>query len=219
MLEHLRTLWPEFVKALGESGLMIGWSLLITLLVGIPIGILLYVTSQGLIWKQIWIRTLANTIINLIRSIPFIILMVALIPVSVFFVGRSTGAIGAIIPLSVAAIPLLARLVETALRNLDQGVLESSVAAGASTWQIITGVLIPEATYGIIQGITLTLINLIAYSATVGAVGGGGIGDLAIRYGYYRYDNLTLIFTIVFLIVLVQLIQFIGDRIALLFKK
>lgn len=219
MIEHILSIWPEFLKALGESSLMIGWSLLITLVFGIPIGILLYVTSQGLIWKQVWIRGLANTIINLIRSVPFIILMVALIPVSVFFMGRSTGAVGAIIPLSVAAIPLLARLVETALRNLDQGVLESSVAAGASTWQIITGVLIPEATYGIIQGITLTLINLIAYSATVGAVGGGGIGDLAIRYGYYRYDNVTLIVTIAFLIVLVQTIQFLGDRIALIFKK
>ncbi|MBF0781029.1 MULTISPECIES: methionine ABC transporter permease [unclassified Granulicatella] len=219
MKTFIETIGPEFSKALGESTIMVGASMAITILLGIPLGILLYITSQGLIWKQAWIRSVSNVIINVIRSIPFIILMVALIPITRLLVGNSTGAIGAIIPLSVAAIPLLARLVETALRHIDKGVLESSVAAGASTWQIIKYVLLPEATYGIIQAMTLTLINIIAYSATVGAVGGGGVGDLAIRYGYYRYDNVTLIVTIVFLVVVVQAIQLIGDKIAECFKK
>ncbi|MBS4750906.1 ABC transporter permease subunit [Granulicatella sp. zg-ZJ] len=198
---------------------MVGLSLIIAIVLGIPLGILLYITSQGLIWKNHVVRAISNMIINMIRSIPFIILMVALIPVTKLLVGKSTGAMGAVVPLSVAAVPLLARLVETALRNIDKGVLESSVASGASTWQIITSVLLPEATYGIIQGITLTLINIIAYSATVGAIGGGGIGDLAIRYGYYRYDNMTLIVTIVFLVLVVQIIQISGDKLAELTKK
>lgn len=217
--QFMQNIWPEFVIALNESAIMVGASMLITTIVGIPLGVLLYVTSQGLIWKQRWIRVIANAVINLIRSVPFIILMVALIPVTRVLVGKATGATGAIVPLSVAAIPLLARLVETALRHIDKGVIESSVASGASVWQIIQEVLLPEATYGIIQGLTLTLINIIAYSATVGAVGGGGIGDLAIRYGYYRYDNTTLFVTIVFLILVVQTIQFLGDKLADKFKK
>ncbi|WP_370516575.1 methionine ABC transporter permease [Granulicatella sp. zg-ZJ] len=215
----IQEIGPEFVKAIQESSIMVGLSLIIAIVLGIPLGILLYITSQGLIWKNHVVRAISNMIINMIRSIPFIILMVALIPVTKLLVGKSTGAMGAVVPLSVAAVPLLARLVETALRNIDKGVLESSVASGASTWQIITSVLLPEATYGIIQGITLTLINIIAYSATVGAIGGGGIGDLAIRYGYYRYDNMTLIVTIVFLVLVVQIIQISGDKLAELTKK
>lgn len=210
---------PEFLIAFKDTSIMIGWSLLITILIGIPLGILLYVTSHELLWKKGWVRQLSNTIINIIRSIPFVILMVALIPITVLLVGTSTGARGAIVPLSVAAIPLLARLTETALKNIDTGVLESSVAAGASTWQIIFSVLIPEALFEVIQSVTLTLINLIAYSAIVGAVGGGGIGDLAIRYGYYRYDNTTLIITVLLLVVIVQLIQFSGDWLAKKTKK
>ena len=148
---------------------------------------------------------------NLVRSIPFIILLVALLPLTQIIVGSKIGPEAASVSLSVAAIPFFARIVETSLREIDKGVIEAAVAVGATPWMIIKDVLLPEAKSSIVQGITMTIISLVAYSAMAGVVGGGGIGDLAIRFGYYRYDDTIMIVTVVILIVLVQIVQQLGD--------
>jgi len=169
--------------------------------------------------RNVFIYKTVDFIVNTIRSIPFIILLVFLIPLTLLLIGKSTGPTGAIVPLTVAAIPLFTRLVDTSLNEIDYGVIESAVASGASLPLIVKEVLIPEAMFGIIQSITLTLINLIAFSAMAGVVGGGGIGDLAIRYGYYRFDNFTMWITVILLIILVQITQYIGNSISKQFKK
>lgn len=217
--ERWSALQPELLKSFGDSLYMIGVSIIITVIVGLFLGILLFLTNNRLLFKNKVIHTIVDFIVNTIRSIPFIILLVFLIPVTLLLLGKSTGPSGAIVPLTVAAIPLFTRLVDTALNEVDSGIIESSVASGASLWLIVKEVLIPEALYGIIQGITLTLINLIAFSAMAGVVGGGGIGDLAIRYGYYRFDNFTMWITVILLIALVQITQRVGNYISLKFKR
>jgi D-methionine transport system permease protein len=155
----------------------------------------------------------------MVRSVPFIILLVALIPLTILIVGTPIGPGAASVSLSAAAIPFFARIVETSLREIDKGVIEAAIAVGATPWMIIKDVLLPEAKTSIIQGVTLTVISLVAYSAMAGVVGGGGIGDLAIRFGYYRYDNTIMVVTVVILIILVQIIQFAGDRISKVVDK
>lgn len=204
-------LWPEIQTAFFQTLTMIGISLTVALVVGLPLGILLFVTDRGLFWENRPVKSVLGFIVNMVRSIPFIILLVALIPLTNFITGTTIGPIAASVSLSVAAIPFFARIVETSLREIDKGVIEAAIAVGATPWMIIKDVLLPEAKASIIQGITLTIISLIAYSAMAGVVGGGGIGDLAIRFGYYRYDNTIMIVTVVILIVLVQLIQQLGD--------
>jgi len=186
---------------------------------GLPIGILLYITDKGLFWESRSIQSILGFIVNMVRSIPFIILLVALIPLTKAIVGTTIGPTAASVSLSVAAIPFFARIVETALREIDKGVIEAAIAAGATPWMIIKDVLLLEAKSGIISGITLTLISLIGFSAMAGTVGGGGIGDLAIRFGYYRYDNTIMIATVLILIILVQVIQIFGDFIAKVVDK
>ena len=165
-------------------------------------------------WENRFIKTVFGFAVNLIRSIPYIILLVALFPLTKLIVGNTIGPVAASVSLSIAAIPFFARLVETSLRDIDKGVIEATIAVGATPWMIIKDVLFPEARSSIIQGITLTIISLVAYSAMAGVVGGGGIGDLAIRFGYYRYDNTIMIATVAILVILVQLIQIGGDLIA-----
>ncbi|AIE60147.1 methionine ABC transporter permease [Bacillus methanolicus] len=218
-LDSLVGLIPELNKAFFETIYMVGISILVAIIVGLPIGVLLFVTDRGLFLENTFFKNIVGFIVNMVRSIPFIILLIALLPLAKLIAGTTIGPTAASVSLSVAAIPFFARIVEQSLREIDKGVIEAAVAVGASPWMIIKDVLIPEAKPGIIQGVTITVISLIAYSAMAGIVGGGGVGDLAIRFGYYRYDNTVMITTVVILICLVQLIQFAGDRIARLVDK
>ncbi|PQD94423.1 methionine ABC transporter permease [Pradoshia eiseniae] len=216
---HFVELIPEINTAFLQTIYMITISLAVAIVIGLPVGIILYVTDKGLFWENKTVQTILGFFVNLIRSIPFIILLVALIPLTDLIVNTTIGPAAASVSLSVAAIPFFARIVETSLREIDKGVIEAAIAAGATPWMIIKDVLLLEARSGIISGITLTLISLIGFSAMAGTVGGGGIGDLAIRYGYYRYDNTIMIATVIILIVLVQVIQFAGDFIAKVIDK
>lgn len=216
---HFVELIPEINSAFIQTIYMISISLVVAILIGLPIGIFLYITDKGLFLENRVLQNVLGFVVNLVRSIPFIILLVALIPLTDFLVGTTIGPTAASVSLSVAAIPFFARIVETALREIDKGVIEAAIAAGATPWMIIKEVLLLEARSGIISGVTLTLISLIGFSAMAGTVGGGGIGDLAIRFGYYRYDNTIMISTVLILVILVQLIQFAGDFIAKVVDK
>ncbi|PIC99056.1 MULTISPECIES: methionine ABC transporter permease [unclassified Sporosarcina] len=218
-LAHIMELMPDIMKAFGETLYMIGISLSIALIIGLPLGVLLFTTDKGLFLENRAINSVVGFFVNIIRSIPFIILLVALIPLTKLIVGNTIGPAAASVSLSVAAIPFFARIVETSMREIDKGVIEAAISTGASPWMIIWNVLLPESKSSIIQGLTLTLINLVAYSAMAGFVGGGGIGDLAIRFGYYRYDDSIMLVTVAILIVLVQLIQFGGDRFSKMIDK
>lgn len=193
---------------------MVALSLLIAAIAGIPLGIILYVTRKGNILEQNKINQILALLINIMRSIPFIILMIAVIPLTRLIVGTSIGMNAAVVPLSLAAIPFIARVTETALLEVNPGLIEAAIAMGANALQIIIKVLIPEALPGLINGLTLTAVSLVGFSAMAGVVGGGGLGDVAIRYGYQRFDVTVMLVTILILIVMVQLIQFAGDRLA-----
>lgn len=210
-IQHVIEMWPDILKAFNQTLYMIGVSLSVAIVIGLPLGIVLFITDRGLILENRFLKSTLGFIVNLIRSIPFIILLVALLPLTQIIVGSKIGPEAASVSLSVAAIPFFARIVETSLREIDKGVIEAAVAVGATPWMIIKDVLLPEAKSSIVQGITMTIISLVAYSAMAGVVGGGGIGDLAIRFGYYRYDDTIMIVTVVILIVLVQIIQQLGD--------
>ena len=207
LIEQWKNLQPELIKSFADSLYMISVSIIITVIVGLFLGVVLFLTSNRLLFKNVIIYKTVDFLVNTIRSIPFIILLVFLIPFTLFLLGKSTGPTGAIVPLTVAAIPLFTRLVDTSLNEIDYGVIESAVASGASLKLIVKEVLIPEAMFGI------------AFSAMAGVVGGGGIGDLAIRYGYYRFDNFTMWITVILLIILVQITQYIGNSISKKFKK
>lgn len=204
----------EFGKAFAETSWMMGISVAFAVIVGVPLGVALFVTSEGMFWQNRFLQIVAGTLINIIRSIPFIILLVVLIPLTKLILGTTMGPVAASVSLTVAAIPFYARLVETSLREIDKGVIEAAESCGASRWLIINDVLLPEARSGMIAGLTVTIISLLSYSAMAGIVGGGGIGDLAIRFGYYRFQNDVMIATVITLVLLVQLIQFVGDRTA-----
>jgi D-methionine transport system permease protein len=208
-------LWTTFVNLANaslETLTMTFVAGLFAVLLGGPLGIVLFITQEnGLTAKPALYRVLA-ILINATRSLPFIILLLALIPFTRLLVGTSIGTAAAIVPLTIGAIPFVARLVETALQEIPVGLLETGQAMGASTWQIIREILLPESLPGLIQGITLTLVTLLGFSAMAGTVGGGGLGDLAIRYGVQRFDSTVMVLTVIVLIVMVQLIQFSGDR-------
>ncbi|SCC35130.1 D-methionine transport system permease protein [Fictibacillus enclensis] len=214
LLESLVQLMPDINKAFFETLYMVGISLLVAIVLGLPLGVLLFVTDKGLFLENSVVKGVAGRIVNLIRSIPYIILLVALLPLTNLLTGTTIGPTAASVSLSVAAIPFFARMVETSMREIDKGVIESAIAVGATSWMIIKDVLLPEAKPGLVQGLTITTISLVGYSAMAGIVGGGGIGDLAIRFGYYRYDNTVMITTVVVLILLVQVIQLAGDSIS-----
>ncbi|OAI49221.1 methionine ABC transporter permease [Gammaproteobacteria bacterium SCGC AG-212-F23] len=178
---------------------------------GLPLGIALYITRRGNILEKPRLYNFLATLVNITRSIPFVILMIAIIPFTRLLVGTSIGTNAAIVPLSLCAIPFIARVTENALSEVNKGLIEAATAMGATTLQIIYKVLIPESLASIINGLTLTVISLVGYSAMAGAVGGGGLGDVAIRYGYQRFDSVIMLITIVIMIVLVQFFQFLGD--------
>lgn len=213
-VEHFVSMLPDIWKAFLETMLMIGISLGVAIIIGLPLGIILFTTDKGLFWENKWVKGILGFLVNMVRSIPFIILLVALFPLADLIVHTRIGPLAASVSLSVAAIPFFARLVENSLREIDKGVIEASIAVGARPWMIIREVLLPEAKSSVVQAITLTIISLIAYSAMAGVVGGGGIGDLAIRFGYYRYDETIMIATVGILILIVQVIQQVGDLIA-----
>ncbi len=219
LLDSLVQLLPDLNNAFFQTLYMVGISLAVAIIIGLPLGVLLFVTDKGLFLENSAVKSVTGWIVNLIRSIPYIILLVALLPLTNLLTGTTIGPTAASVSLSVAAIPFFARMVEGSLREIDKGVIESAVAVGATSWMIIKDVLLPEAKPGLIQGLTITTISLVGYSAMAGIVGGGGIGDLAIRFGYYRYDNTVMITTVVVLILLVQIIQFTGDKISKLVDK
>lgn len=203
-----------FLEAAGQTLLMVVCSTFFAVLIGIPLGVVMRATDRGCFWSRPLFNRLLSWLVNAIRSIPFIILMVAIIPFTRLIVGSSIGTVAAIVPLAVSAIPFLARIVENALNEVPAGLLEAADAMGATPLQMITRVLLPEAMPSLVRGITLTAIALVGYSAMAGAIGGGGLGDLAIRYGYDRFEVGVMLVTIVVLIVFVQLLQAVGDSLA-----
>lgn len=200
-----------FIKSFLETLLMVGVSGIVGALVGVPLGILLHLTDRNGVLPALSLNRAIGIVVNAVRSTPFIILLVAIIPLTRFFVGTSIGTAAAIVPLTIAAAPFVARLVETALREVDRGLVEAAQAMGATTWQIVYKVLVPEAFPGIVAGLTITLVSLVGYSAMAGAVGGGGLGDLGIRYGYQRFLPEVMLLVVLILIVFVQLVQMLGD--------
>ena len=186
-------------------------STVVAVLLGVPLGVILVITSRGHIMQNDAVNKVLGAIVNATRSIPFIILMVAIIPFTRLVAGTSIGTTAACVPLTLAAIPFLARLVETAIKEVNGGVIEAAQSMGATPLQIIWKVLLPEALPTLIDNITVLIVNLISYSAMAGAIGGGGLGDIAIRYGYQRFQGDVMLATIVILIVLVQVIQSLGD--------
>lgn len=201
--------WSDVSSATGETLQMMLFSVLFTFLVGLPLGVLLYLTGRSGAGKIVY--SILSFIVNVLRSVPFVILMIAIIPITRIVVGTSIGVEGTIPPLVIAAAPFFARLVETSLREVDRGVIEAAQAMGASTWQIVWKVLLPEALPGLIAGTTITAVTLVSYTAMSGLIGGGGLGDLAIRYGYHRYEIEMMIVAIVIMVILVQVLQWIGD--------
>ncbi len=204
--------WLLLLEALWETVYMVAVSGGVSFLLGIPLGVLLYVSREGRILEHRTANRVLGGIVNAGRSVPFIILMVAIIPMTRLLTGTSIGTTAAIVPLSVAAIPFVARIAEGALNEVPPGLVEAAQSMGASPLQIVTRVLLPEARPGLINGMTITLVTLVSYSAMAGAIGGGGLGDLGIRYGYQRFDGTIMLATVVVLIALVQLLQMIGDR-------
>ncbi len=197
-----------------ETLTMVSAATVVATLIGLPLGILLTTSDRGQILEQDAVNKFLGAVVNIGRSIPFIILMVAIIPFTRKIVGTSIGTTAAIVPLTVAAIPFVARLTEGALKEVDAGVIEAAESMGASPPEIILKVMIPEALPALILAVTLTAVHLIGYSAMAGAIGGGGLGDLAIRFGYQRFRGDIMLQTVVVLVVLVQGIQMLGDKLA-----
>jgi D-methionine transport system permease protein len=219
MFNNLTPLLPDFWISLGQTFMMLGISVGSAVCFGTPLGILVFFTDRGQIFEHKVIHSVVDYVVNTVRSMPFVILLVALIPLTRWVVGTSIGPIAAAVPLSIAAIPYFARLVEQSLREVPKGVIEAAVAMGASPLEIIWKVLLNEARSSLISALTVTTISMLSYSAMAGTVGGGGIGDLAIRFGYYRFQTEVMVSTVILLILLVQIIQFIGSRLAHVLDK
>ncbi|GAB2894288.1 ABC transporter permease [Paraburkholderia jirisanensis] len=205
-------LWlSELWGAIGDTVLMVGISALVALLLGIPLALVLVATTRGGIYERRALNTTLGSLVNAFRSTPFIILLVALLPLTRLVVGTTIGVWAAIVPLSIAATPFFARIAEVSLREVDRGLIEAAQAMGAQRRHIIRHVLLPEALPGILGGFTITVVAMIGSSAMAGVVGAGGLGDLAIRYGYQRFDTTVMVTVIVLLIVIVTAVQFTGD--------
>jgi len=213
----MNVLFPLVWKATLETLAMVFASTLFSLILGLPLGILLCVTgpeNQGGIVPKPVLNNVLGRIVNVLRSFPFIILMILLFPLSRIIVGTSIGTVATIVPLSIAAAPFVARIIESAVKEVDPGVIQAARAMGSTTMQIIMKVMIPEAMPALVSGVTLTIINLIGYSAMAGAIGGGGLGDLAIRYGYQRFRPDVMFMSVVVILVLVELVQVAGNRLS-----
>jgi len=205
------------IESTWQTLVMVFFSGLFSMLIGLPLGILLYTTGseeQGGITPRPLLNNILGRIVNIFRSFPFLILMILLLPFSRLIIGKSIGTAATIVPLSVAAAPFVARVIETALKEVDPGVIQAARSMGSTNSQIIFKVLLPEALPSLVDGITLTIINLIGYSAMAGVIGGGGLGDLAIRYGYQRFNSVILFWAVIVILVLVELVQFAGNKIS-----
>lgn len=207
----------DLLIATGETIYMVVISTFFAILLGLPLGTLLFTYNK--VKPHPMGRNIISTLINITRSIPFIILLVALIPVTRWLVGTSIGINAAIVPLSLGATPFFARLVDNIYQGIPTGLIQAGFSMGVTNWQMIRRILFPEAFPALIQAITVTAITLVNYSAMAGTVGGGGLGDLAIRYGYQRFDTTIILITVIILIILVQMLQFIGDRCSRYFLK
>ncbi|GAA3704878.1 ABC transporter permease [Nonomuraea antimicrobica] len=210
--------WEEMLPLLGpatlETAQMVGWSAVFTLLLGLPLGVALVVFDRGGLRPVPVLKSVLGFVVNVGRSLPFIVLMIAIIPFTRLVVGTTIGTAAFVVPLTVGAVPFFARLVETALREVGTDVVQAAQAMGASRTTIVRKVLLPEALPGLVAGLTVTVVALIGYSAMAGTLGGGGLGDLAVRYGYQRFETLLMIVTVVLLLVIVQLLQSLGDWVA-----
>ena len=205
---------PLLTRALGETIYMVSVSMIIATLLGVPLGVLLHTTNKGQILENLIFNKIIGSMVNAIRSIPFIILLVAIIPFTRLIVGSAIGTTAAMVPLVIASIPFIGRQVETSLKEVPSGLVEAALSMGATPFQIIMKVLLPEAMPSIVAQLTTVIIALVGESAMAGAIGGGGLGDLAIRYGYQRFRPEVMIATVVILIILVQLVQFAGNTLA-----
>ena len=205
---------PLLSKALGETAYMVVVSMIVATIIGVPLGVLLHTTSKGQILESPAVNRVVGAIVNAVRSIPFIILLVAIIPFTRLLVGTAIGTTAAMVPLVIAAIPFIGRQVETSLKEVPFGLVEAAQSMGATPAQIIWKVLLPESMSSIVAQLTTVIISLVGESAMAGAVGGGGLGDLAIRYGYQRFRPEIMLATVIILIVLVQLVQFVGNTLA-----
>ena len=205
------------LQSTGQTLEMVFFSTIFSIVLGLPLGVLLHVTDKeekgGIIPKPV-LNEVLSRIVNVLRSFPFLILMIVLMPLARLILGTTIGTRAAVVSLSIAAAPFVARIIETSLTEVDPGVIQAAKAMGSTNWQIIYKVMLPEALPGLVSGITLTIINLIGYSAMAGTIGGGGLGDLAIRYGYQRFRTDVMVAAVVVTVVLVEVIQFIGNRIS-----
>ncbi len=206
-------LYDLVINATGETLYMVALATLFTLLVGLPLGVLLFITRRQGLTPSPKLSAVLGTIVNIGRSLPFVVLLIALIPLTRWVVGTTLGSTAAVVPITLGAIPFFARIVENALDEVDKGRIEAIQAMGGGLRYVIFTVLLPEALPALLAGVTLTIVMLIGFSSMAGVIGGGGLGDLAIRYGYQRFNNQVMVATIVILVLMVQIIQMLGDRI------
>lgn len=217
LLSHLN--WAEIARACLATLSMLSVALGFTVLLGMPLGVLMFLTGKQQLHARPGVYRVLSMLVNVFRSLPFIILLIVLIPLTAFLTGTSLGVKGAIPPLVAGCTPFFARLVEIALREVDHGVVEATQAMGASTWQVVWHTLLPEARTGLIAAITVTAIVLVDYTAMAGVIGGGGLGDLAIRFGYQRFQTDVMVVTVALLVLLVQGLQISGDRLVLRYSR
>lgn len=214
LVQYISGMWEIIYPSLIETIYMVFFSTLFSVIFGLPLGIILVITDKGHLKEMPKLNSVLGFIINIMRSLPFIILIIVLFPLARLIVGTTIGTTAAIVPLSIAATPFAARVFESSFREVSWGTIEASLSVGATIPQIIFRVMIPEAMPSLILGVTTTVINIIGYSAMAGAIGGGGLGDLAIRYGYQRFETDVLLATIIVLVIMVEIIQALGSYFA-----
>ncbi|BES85451.1 metal ABC transporter permease [Pectobacterium araliae] len=205
--------WPMMFNATQETLYMVGLATLFTVIIGLPIGVLLFISRRDGVLPLPRFNAILGGIINVGRSLPFVVLLIAMIPLTRLIVGTTLGSTAAVVPITVGAFPFFARVVENALDEVDRGRVEAILSMGGSVWHVISKVLLPEALPTLLAGITLTVVMLIGFSSMAGVIGGGGLGDLAIRYGYQRFNDQVMVGTVVILVLLVQGVQSLGDRV------
>lgn len=205
-------LWPLLLDGTLDTLYMVGLAALFTVIIGLPLGVLLFLTRRDGVLPAPKLNQVIGSVVNVGRSLPFIVLLIAMIPFTRLIVGTTLGSTAAVVPITIGAFPFFARVVENALDEVDKGRIEAILSMGGNVWHIIGKVLLPEALPALLAGITLTVVMLIGFSSMAGVIGGGGLGDLAIRYGYQRFNDQVMIGTVVILVIMVQLVQSMGDR-------
>lgn len=205
-------LWPLLLDGSLDTLYMVSLAALFTVLIGLPLGVLLFLTRRDGVLPAPLFNQVIGSVVNVGRSLPFIVLLIALIPFTRIIIGTTLGSTAAVVPITIGAFPFFARVVENALDEVDKGRIEAILSMGGNVWHIISKVLLPEALPALLAGITLTIVMLIGFSSMAGVIGGGGLGDLAIRYGYQRFNDQVMVGTVVILVAMVQLVQSVGDR-------